>query len=93
MLYPLTPCDTQPRIDVRNITLRNIELNGSVLTPGIIRCNEANPCTDFTFEHVHLNAWYDKKGKGFITENVYGTVIDSYPDPGFMPMPSVQNQK
>ncbi len=66
---------------MRNITLKNIDVEGSILTPGIIRCNATNPCTDFTFENVHMNAWYNNKDLGFITENVYGTVINSYPDP------------
>lgn len=83
MTYPLTPCETQPRIDLNNITLRDINVDGSVLTPGIIRCNETNPCHGFVFENVQMNAWYDKVGKGFITENVFGEVINSYPDPGF----------
>lgn len=58
---------------------------GSILTPGIIRCNETNPCEDFTFDNVHMDGWYNKYGLGFITENVYGTVINSFPDPGFLP--------
>mmetsp|Transcript_7260 Transcript_7260/g.5528 ORF Transcript_7260/g.5528 Transcript_7260/m.5528 type:complete len:197 (+) Transcript_7260:828-1418(+) len=84
MFYPLGPCETQPRITVQNITLRNMEFEHSLLTPGIIRCNETNPCTGFTFDNVHMNAWYTDTDHGFITENVYGTVIDSYPDPGFL---------
>jgi hypothetical protein len=70
---------------MRNITLRNIDVKGSVLTPGVIRCNETNPCYDFTFDNVHMDAWYNNYNKTFHTENVYGTVINSFPDPGFMP--------
>jgi hypothetical protein len=40
------------RITVRNITLRNIKSTGGLLPPGIIRCNETNPCTGFVFDNV-----------------------------------------
>jgi polygalacturonase len=84
MLYPLmTSCDTNPTVPMRNITLRNIEGKGSLLPPGILRCNETNPCTDFTFDNVQLSGWWDWFGYGFITENVQGKVTNSYPDPGF----------
>lgn len=66
-------------------------MEGSILPPGVIRCNETNPCHGFVFENVKMNAWYDKfESLGFITENVYGQVIDSYPDPGFMEEPSME---
>jgi hypothetical protein len=68
---------------MRNITLRNVYSEGGVLPPGIIRCNETNPCTDFTFENVQMKGWFNYLNKGFITENVYGTVINSHPDPHF----------
>lgn len=83
MLYPLIKeCETQPRITMRNITLRNIESIGGVF-PGIIRCNETNPCTDINFENVHVDGLFSKFKYGFIVENVYGKVVNSYPDPGF----------
>jgi hypothetical protein len=68
---------------VENITLRNISVFGSVLTPGIIRCHKDNPCKNFVFDNVYHNAWYKKVGLGFIVENVYGETKNSYPDPGF----------
>lgn len=93
MLYPiLSDCPTQPLVTMRNITLKNIDFEGSLLSPGIIRCNETNPCTDFKFENVHMNAWYDSKDIGFISENVYGTVIDSYPDPKFMNQSAIKEE-
>lgn len=86
MLYPLFPCTTQPLIDMNNITLKDINVHGSVLTPGIMRCNETNPCHGFVFENVHMDAWYTDKGDkfGWITENVYGKSINSYPNPHFL---------
>lgn len=85
MLYPLNKdCETQPRVTIRNVTLRNIESTGGVL-PGIIRCNETNPCTDINFENVHYRGFMNWKALdyGFITENVFGSVVNSYPDPHF----------
>ena len=84
MLYPLIPhCETQPLINMYNITLRNIYSKGGLLPPGIIRCNETNPCTGFVFDNVQMDGWYNDYGLGYITENVQGVVINSYPDPGF----------
>ena len=83
MLYPLLPhCETQPRITVRNITLRNIHSRGGYLV-GIVRCNESNPCTEINFENVKHDGLFSEFKYGFITENVYGSVIDSYPTPIF----------
>ena len=70
-------------VTIEDITLRNITIHGSLLTPGIIRCHEDNPCRNIIFENVYHNAWYKKVGLGFIVENVYGESINSYPDPGF----------
>lgn len=42
MLYPFDrkgTCETQPLIDVRNITLENITVHNSLLFPIIVRCN------------------------------------------------------
>ena len=84
MLYPIDPkCDTEPRITIEYITLRNIRVEGSWLTPGIIRCDPQNPCKNFIFDNVYHNAWYKKVGLGFITENVFGESHNSFPDPGF----------
>lgn len=84
MLYPLMEeCHTQPRVTIRNITLRNIDVHGGVFPPGIIRCNSTNPCTDFTFENVKVSNWYVHPEVNFITENVHGVSINSFPDPLF----------
>jgi len=84
MLYPINrDCPTQPRVTIDGITLRNVEVKGSVLIPGIIRCDPANPCRNFYFENVNHDAWYTRVGLGFIVENVYGYSHNTFPDPGF----------
>ena len=81
MLYPLLKkCDTQPRVTVRNITLRNIHSRGGYLV-GIIRCDAQNPCTNINFENVKHDGFFSDFKNGFITENAYGSVVNSYPDP------------
>ena len=85
MFYPVSPhCDTQPLIDVRNITLKNITSYGGLLGPGIIRGNETNPVVGVHFENVHLHGIWRLRGKNFITEHVIGSVVDSKPVPEFI---------
>ena len=84
MLYPIIKdCATQPLVDVRNITLRNVHTKGGLL-PGIIRCNASNPCTGIVFDNVTHEAAVTKIFKwGYIVENVYGQQINAFPNPGF----------
>lgn len=86
MLYPLNKdCATHPEVTMRNITLRNIHSQGSILPPGIIRCNVTNPCTNIVFENVQMKSFlWDMVGNGFITEYAYGKSTGSFPDPGFL---------
>ena len=81
MLYPLGGCRTQPRIDIRNITIRNLNSTGGFLSPGVIRCNESNPCTGINFENVNIEGWWEKMEWSFISEYSYGTVVNTHPDP------------
>ena len=86
MFYPLVKkCETQPRISISDITLRNITSTGSILPAGILRCNSTNPCTNFRFEDVKLTSFlWDMIGEGFITEYVEGTHNGNvHPDPKF----------
>jgi hypothetical protein len=89
MLYPFggdEGCPTQPLVTISNVSLKNIEINGG-LTPGIVRCDEANKCLGFEFENVKykvaswlttIEGWLGFDG--WICENVYGT--ESGVEPG-----------
>ena len=82
MLYPFNPdCPTQPRISIKDIHLKDITSKGGLLLPGIMRCNETNPCGDFFFKNVNIKGWLSKKG--YICENIYGYSMDSFPKPCF----------
>ena len=71
MFYPLIKeCETQPRVPIKDIALKNIHTSGAVLSPGILRCNETNPCTGFNFEDVTVDGWL--KDEGYICENIIG---------------------
>ena len=83
MLYPLSPCETQPLIKMERITLDNIQQSGNVLPPGVIRCNETNPCTDFTFNNVNDKSIWTRLNFNYIVENVEGIVSNSSPIPAF----------
>ena len=42
MLYPFDPkgnCETQPRVNITNVKLKNIKIRNSVLFPIVMRCN------------------------------------------------------
>ena len=82
-MYPLVPCETQPLVDVHNITLRNVQQYGTILPPGIIRCNETNLCTGFVFDNVRAHGWWRIFGRNYIVENVIGVSTNTHPDPGF----------
>ena len=84
MLYPFGGCETQPLIDMNNITLRNVSSTAGWLPPGVIRCNETNPCHGFVFEDVNIEGWFNIFGLDYITENVYGIQKNAYPEPGFV---------
>jgi len=83
MTYPFDKCDTQPLIDIRNITLKNVESTGGLLPPGIIRCNATNPCKDINLINVKMNGWWKDLNWTFISEYADGQVQNVFPDPGF----------
>ena len=84
MTYPFGgACPTQPLIDIQNITLRNISSYGGFLPPGLVRCNETNPCRDINFEDVDIRGWWEGMDLTFISEYAYGNVKNTYPDPKF----------
>ena len=69
---------------MHNITLRNVQQYGTLLPPGVIRCNSTNPCTGFVFENVRAHGWWRILGLSYIVENVFGIATSSKPDPGFL---------
>ena len=81
MRYPADPdCPTEPDITIHDIYLKNITVRNSLNPyPGIIRCNETNPCENFVFEDVTVTtipAMHD-----YICENIGMKSINSFPVP------------
>jgi len=95
MIYPLNKvCPTQPRIDVSDITLRNVTSKGGLLPAGIIRCNATNPCKNFVFEDVDIRSeFWDFLNYGFIVEYIEGTTKNVFPDPKFKAPGFYDNEK
>jgi len=78
MTYPFgDDCNTEPAVDISNITLKNISIDGGV-TPGIIRCNETNPCEGFLMDNVQYTSW-SSKIEGWTCENIVGEEKDVKP--------------
>jgi len=65
--YPLcnTTCPTDPQVSVRGVTLRDVVVYNSLLSPGVIIHNATNPGTGFEFDNVVFvngSAWPVKDG-------------------------------
>ena len=79
-LFPLPGkhCPTDPLVTIDTITLRNINIHGGVLSPGVLLCNSTNPCTNFIFDNVNV---YHRSlfpvPAGFYCENVQGRASNS----------------
>lgn len=71
-------------MDIRDITLNNIQMYDAVLPPGVIRCNETLPCTNIVFQNVKASGWWSVFRLNYFTENVHGAVVDSTPAPKFI---------
>jgi hypothetical protein len=60
-LFPMVPvCPTQPRVTMTGITFRNITAVDTLPLfegPGVLLCDEENPCTGVTFENVTNTAF------------------------------------
>lgn len=74
-LFPLfnTTCPTQPRVPVTNLTLRNVTMVDALLSPGILRCDPAGPCTGWLFENVHFTSLTNfplGANQGFMCESI-----------------------
>lgn len=82
MNYPKDDCETQPLVTIRNITLRNVNITNSHTDyAGIMRCNETNPCTNFTMDNVINHQHSETNSYDYICENIDIMVINSNPDP------------
>lgn len=91
MFYPFGGCQTIPEVSMNSITLQNVETHGGILWPGVIRCNETNPCNGFVFDNVKHHAWWSILGWNYFTDNVNGVVIDSKPVPAFNNQKEISN--
>lgn len=87
--YPIIDeCPTQALVPISNVKLINVTLAEGVFLPGVILCNETNPCSNFLFENVRNTGFFIVQDN-YVCENVQGTVINSNPNPGcFVPPPS-----
>lgn len=78
--YPLPgqQCQANPHITVRDITLRNVTIHGGLLSPGILLCNETNPCINLIFDGVNV---YNKSvwpiADGYLCKNFRGFAVNS----------------
>ncbi len=82
--YPLPgqECITNPRVTIENITLKNVNIYGGILSPGIMVCNATNPCNNFLFDGVNLyNRSMFPVNQGYLCENISGYVKNSNLDP------------
>jgi polygalacturonase len=75
---PGTECITNPLVTVQNIVLRNVNIYGGVLSPGILICNSTNPCNGFLFDNVNVyNRSLYPVGEGYYCENINGIAKNS----------------
>jgi hypothetical protein len=75
-LFPLgnTSCPTDPTVTVANLTLRNMTVINSLLSPGILLMNVSNPAVGFVFDgvvFVNASTW-PVAGGAYLCENVAG---------------------
>uniref|UniRef100_A0A914EP65 Polygalacturonase n=1 Tax=Acrobeloides nanus TaxID=290746 RepID=A0A914EP65_9BILA len=53
-LYPIKDqCPTNPNVQISNILLEDITLEGSLLWPGTINCDPESKCKNMTFKNVY----------------------------------------
>ena len=78
MTYPFGDCPTEPAVTISNITLKHIAISGGV-TPGIVRCDKANPCHGFEFKDVKYSSWATR-AEGWTCEHVHGTEKGTQPE-------------
>lgn len=72
-LYPLpgAKCPTYPCVSVNRLRLRNVHMENALLSPGMLRCNAANPCTGWEWENVTLTSRTNEPfGNNFLCEAI-----------------------
>ena len=75
--FPLfnSTCPTQPLVPVTNLVLRNITMTGAWTSPGVLRCNDTNPCRGWVFEDVHISSATNfPAGNNFICEGIVDSI-------------------
>ena len=88
--YPLpnTTCPTQPRVPVTRLYLRNVLMNNPLLSPGVLRCDPAGPCTGWEWTNVSMPSVFNwPMGPHFLCQavvnaswtNVGPTCVDQPP--------------
>jgi polygalacturonase len=78
--YPLpgTKCETDPLVTIDTVVLRNVNIYGGLLSPGILICNATNPCTNFLFDNVNVyNRSVFPVQDGFLCDSIQGFARNS----------------
>ncbi|OMJ70769.1 hypothetical protein SteCoe_31190 [Stentor coeruleus] len=79
-LFPLPgyKCPTDPLVTVEFITLKDINIYKGVNSPGVLLCNETNPCTNFLFDNVNVyHRSFFPVPEGYYCSNVQGWAKNS----------------
>lgn len=76
---------TEPLVNVSNVLLKDLNVTGSLLQAGVLRCNVSNPCRNINFENVHISGGRSDARGGYICDGdegptVYGN-FDKLTDP------------
>eukprot|EP01098_Paradermamoeba_levis_P006122 TRINITY_DN2541_c0_g1_i1.p1 TRINITY_DN2541_c0_g1~~TRINITY_DN2541_c0_g1_i1.p1 ORF type:complete len:556 (+),score=189.58 TRINITY_DN2541_c0_g1_i1:98-1669(+) len=80
-LYPIVKtCPTQPRINITNIIFQDITMVNSLLMPGVVLCDPANPCKGVVFKNV-TNSGRFVLGSDYVCLNAQGSQSASHPVP------------
>ena len=71
-------CEANPRVNMTDIYLYNVSVDQPITNPGIMSCNETNPCTGFVFDNVKF---VGDSIEPYVCQNIYGEATNSYPNP------------
>lgn len=72
-------CSTQPRVTVSDIFLEDITFVNGHNLPGVLLCNETNPCTNFQFNNVKNTGFFEVQ-KDYYCDYVSGSSSNSLPE-------------